>query len=157
MCRFLSLTTQYPIKRCRILLRRLFSVFHTACKSNVDQAGSVGCCRFGNTVVVHFEDMAHANLDRLLRQYRGTLPCFSDDVQVGSDTKLSLPPAYKSVSMAWVRWPTATGCHLQAKMRRSNRMLDSTQQPWACEEPACAETSAAQPRWCLRASWRRSL
>ena len=40
------------------------------------------CCRFGNTVIVHFEDMAHANLDRLLSQYRGTLPCFSDDVQV---------------------------------------------------------------------------
>lgn len=39
-------------------------------------------CRFGNTVLVHFEDMAHANLDRLLSQYRGSLACFSEDVQV---------------------------------------------------------------------------
>ena len=42
-------------------------------------------CRFGNTVLVHFEDMAHQNLDRLLSQYRGSLACFSDDVQVRSD------------------------------------------------------------------------
>ena len=41
-------------------------------------------CRFGNTVLVHFEDMAHANLDRLLSQYRGSMACFSDDVQVCS-------------------------------------------------------------------------
>lgn len=51
---------------------------------------ALGCRRFGNTVVVHFEDMAHANLDRLLSQYRGTLPCFSDDVQVHSQTQASL-------------------------------------------------------------------
>jgi len=28
--------------------------------------------------------MAHANLDRLLSQYRGSMACFSDDVQVCS-------------------------------------------------------------------------
>lgn len=38
--------------------------------------------RFGNTVLVHFEDMSYANLSRLFNQYRGSLACFSDDVQV---------------------------------------------------------------------------
>lgn len=38
--------------------------------------------RFGNTVLVHLEDMSYANLTRLFNQYRGSLACFSDDVQV---------------------------------------------------------------------------
>ena len=42
--------------------------------------------RFGNTVLVHFEDMSYANLSRLFNQYRGSLACFSDDVQVCSLT-----------------------------------------------------------------------
>jgi len=39
-------------------------------------------CRFGNTVLVHFEDMSYSNLTRLFNQNRGSLACFSDDVQV---------------------------------------------------------------------------
>ena len=39
--------------------------------------------RFGNTVLVHLEDMSYANLARFNNQYRGSLACFSDDVQVG--------------------------------------------------------------------------
>ena len=38
--------------------------------------------RFGNTVLLHLEDMSYANLTRLFNQYRGSLACFSDDVQV---------------------------------------------------------------------------
>ena len=37
--------------------------------------------RFGNSVLVHFEDMSYSNLTRLFNQYRGSLACFSDDVQ----------------------------------------------------------------------------
>jgi hypothetical protein len=33
-------------------------------------------------VLVHFEDMSYANLTHLFNQYRGSLACFSDDVQV---------------------------------------------------------------------------
>ena len=53
-----------------------------------EQIRVFGHCRFGNTVLVHFEDMAHQNLDRLLSQYRGSLACFSDDVQARSDPSL---------------------------------------------------------------------
>lgn len=38
--------------------------------------------RYGNTVLVHFEDMSYANLTHLFNQYRGSLACFSEDVQV---------------------------------------------------------------------------
>eukprot|EP00884_Botryococcus_braunii_P023449 jgi/Botrbrau1/9789/Bobra.85_1s0033.1 len=37
--------------------------------------------RFGNSVVIHFEDMTYQNLARLTNAYRGTFPCFSDDMQ----------------------------------------------------------------------------
>jgi hypothetical protein len=38
-------------------------------------------CSFGNTTLIHFEDMSIPNLTRLVNQYRGSLACFSDDVQ----------------------------------------------------------------------------
>ena len=38
-------------------------------------------CRFGNTCLLHLEDMSFENLGRLFARYRGTFPCFSDDVQ----------------------------------------------------------------------------
>lgn len=39
------------------------------------------CGRFGNTCLMHLEDMSFENLGRLFARYRGTFPCFSDDVQ----------------------------------------------------------------------------
>ena len=39
------------------------------------------CCKFGNTCLMHLEDMSFENLGRLFARYRGTFPCFSDDVQ----------------------------------------------------------------------------
>ena len=65
-----------------IIVQRHPSQIGLMSPTQIKRVSSFVCCRFGNTVVVHFEDMAHANLDRLLSQYRGTLPCFSDDVQV---------------------------------------------------------------------------
>ncbi|EIE23960.1 NADP-dependent malic enzyme [Coccomyxa subellipsoidea C-169] len=47
----------------------------------LDEFISAAKRRFGNTVLVHFEDMSYANLSRLFNQYRGSLACFSDDVQ----------------------------------------------------------------------------
>ena len=41
----------------------------------------LACGRFGNTCLMHLEDMSFENLGRLFARYRGTFPCFSDDVQ----------------------------------------------------------------------------
>ena len=50
------------------------------------------CCRFGNTCLMHLEDMSFENLGRLFARYRGTFPCFSDDVQVRTVDLFLLTP-----------------------------------------------------------------
>jgi malic enzyme len=37
--------------------------------------------RYGNTTLIHLEDLAHDNALRLLQMYRGDFPCYSDDLQ----------------------------------------------------------------------------
>jgi malic enzyme len=37
--------------------------------------------RYGNTTLIHLEDLAHDNASRLLQMYRGDFPCYSDDLQ----------------------------------------------------------------------------
>ncbi len=49
--------------------------------SGAEQCASLWGCSFGNTTLIHFEDMSIPNLTRLVNQYRGSLACFSDDVQ----------------------------------------------------------------------------
>ncbi len=36
--------------------------------------------RYGNTTLLHFEDMAFETSSKLLSMYRSDMPCFSDDV-----------------------------------------------------------------------------
>ena len=38
--------------------------------------------RYGNTTLIHFEDMGHDNGAKLLNMYRTDFPCYSDDLQV---------------------------------------------------------------------------
>lgn len=37
--------------------------------------------RFGNTVLVHLEDMQYENMSKTMAQYSGIFPIFSDDIQ----------------------------------------------------------------------------
>lgn len=37
--------------------------------------------RFGNTVLVHLEDMQYENMSKTMAQYSGSFPIFSDDIQ----------------------------------------------------------------------------
>lgn len=37
--------------------------------------------RYGNTTLIHFEDMAHDNGAKLLNMYRTDFPCYNDDLQ----------------------------------------------------------------------------
>ncbi|KAK9818384.1 hypothetical protein WJX72_011776 [[Myrmecia] bisecta] len=46
----------------------------------VDEFLTAARRRFGNAII-HFEDMNYDNLTKLISRYRGTFPCFSDDVQ----------------------------------------------------------------------------
>jgi malate dehydrogenase (oxaloacetate-decarboxylating)(NADP+) len=39
--------------------------------------------RYGNTTLIHFNDMAYDNAAKLLNMYRTDFPCFSDELQVG--------------------------------------------------------------------------
>lgn len=39
--------------------------------------------RYGNTTLIHFEDMGHDNGAKLLNMYRTDFPCYNDDLQVG--------------------------------------------------------------------------
>lgn len=59
---------------------------HELCGHNHESShegapGVVGF-RYGNSVVIHFEDMTYENLANVTTNYRGTFPCFSDDTQV---------------------------------------------------------------------------
>lgn len=38
--------------------------------------------RYGNTTLIHFEDMGHDNGAKLLNMYRTDFPCYNDDLQV---------------------------------------------------------------------------
>lgn len=38
--------------------------------------------RYGNTTLIHFNDMAYDNAAKLLNMYRTDFPCFSDELQV---------------------------------------------------------------------------
>ncbi len=40
--------------------------------------------RYGNTTIIHFEDMSYDNGNKLLNMYRGEFPCYNDDLQVGA-------------------------------------------------------------------------
>jgi len=55
------------------------SLAHVSCFSAATQ--TLRARRFGNTCLMHLEDMSFENLGRLFARYRGTFPCFSDDVQ----------------------------------------------------------------------------
>lgn len=37
--------------------------------------------RYGNTTLIHFNDMAYDNAAKLLNMYRTDFPCFSDELQ----------------------------------------------------------------------------
>jgi hypothetical protein len=37
--------------------------------------------RYGNTTLVHFEDLTYENASKVLNMYRTDLPCFNDDIQ----------------------------------------------------------------------------
>jgi hypothetical protein len=37
--------------------------------------------RFGNTVLIHLEDMQYENMSKTMAQYSGNFPVFSDDIQ----------------------------------------------------------------------------
>lgn len=37
--------------------------------------------RFGNTVLIHLEDMQYENMSKTMAQYSGSFPIFSDDIQ----------------------------------------------------------------------------
>ena len=64
--------------------------------------------RFGNTTLIHFEDMSIPNLTRLVNQYRGSLACFSDDVQA----RCPAAPALTSSALLSKCWTSAgRACH----------------------------------------------
>lgn len=50
--------------------------------SNSHVGAMWGLCRYGNSVVIDFENMNYENLASVTNSYRGTFPCFSDDTQV---------------------------------------------------------------------------
>lgn len=45
--------------------------------------------RYGNSVLLHFQDMEHNNVARLVAQYRGELMCYSDELQGTATTVLA--------------------------------------------------------------------
>ena len=116
-------------------------------------------------MLVHFEDMAHQNLDRLLSQYRGSLACFSDDVQARSDPSLlasALMPCMLRGSLLAVpsrsllkgtaqgsfhkKWPSPLSVCARVQSHFRSALFR--------EECVCIDR--AQQQWCWQGSWLRS-
>lgn len=59
-----------PLRTCPCLSQELLDEFFTAVQR-----------RFGNTVLIHLEDMQYENMSKTMAQYSGNFPVFSDDIQ----------------------------------------------------------------------------
>ena len=55
--------------------------YKTAPRQLLDEFLSAVRRRYGNTTLIHFEDMRHDNAAKLLNMYRTDFPCYSDDLQ----------------------------------------------------------------------------
>lgn len=55
--------------------------------------------RYGNTTLIHFEDMHYDNGSKLLNMYRADFPCYNDELQVCSGAGILLAACFCCCSL----------------------------------------------------------
>lgn len=93
---------------CGLAFWPLFTCFHTqlssisACRGDayyelLDELLSAVKRRYGNSTLLHLEDMTSETSNRLLGMYRSDFPCLNDDIMVRMERLvglLGLPPPH---------------------------------------------------------------
>jgi hypothetical protein len=100
--------------------------------------------RYGNTTLVHFEDLTYENASKVLNMYRTELPCFNDDIQGMAAAVLAGGPAtLPAPALPRPALPASTPCWRSALRPLSNahcwRAAPSPRRPAAQGEqrPRC--------------------